>query len=57
MKDYSTKKRYCPHEITTKLHSVELYRKTGDISYVCRRYHIVPLSVVGLDRLLGKNDD
>lgn len=57
MKNYSTKKRYCPHEITTKLHSVELYRKTGDISYVCRRYHIVPLSVVGLDRLLGKNDD
>ena len=46
MKEYSTKKRYCPHEITTKLHSVELCRKTGDISYVCRRYHISKASLM-----------
>ena len=46
MKNYSTKKRYCPHEITTKLHSVELYRKTGDIPYVCRRYHISKASLM-----------
>ncbi len=46
MKDYSTKKRYCPHEIRTKLHSVELYRQTKDISYVCRRYHISKASLM-----------
>ncbi len=38
MKDYTTNKRYCPHEIATKLHSVQTYRQTGDISYVCRKY-------------------
>jgi len=38
MKDYTTNKRYCPHEITTKLNSVQLYRQTRDISYVCRKY-------------------
>ena len=30
MKHYSTNKRYCPHEISTKFHAVELYRKEGD---------------------------
>jgi len=38
-------KRYCPHEITTKLHSVAAYRQTRDISYVCRRYHISKASL------------
>lgn len=33
-------KRYCPHEIATKIHSVQTYRQTGDISYVCRKYKI-----------------
>lgn len=46
MKDYSTKKRYCPHEITTKIHSVELYRQTRDISYVCRKYKISKASLM-----------
>ena len=46
MKDYSTTKRYCPHLITTKIHSVELYRKTKDIWYVCRRYHISKASLM-----------
>ena len=29
-------KRYLPHEISTKIHAVETYRKTGDVSYICR---------------------
>ena len=46
MEDYSTKKRYCPHEITTKIHSVGLYRQTRDISYVCRKYKISKASLM-----------
>ena len=34
------KKRYLPHELKTRKHAVEMYRKCGDISYVCRKYHI-----------------
>ena len=33
-------KRYLPHEIKTRIYAVEMYRKCGDISYVCRKYHI-----------------
>jgi len=39
-------KRYCPHEITTKIHSVELYRQTKDISYVCRKYKVSKASLM-----------
>ena len=46
MKDYNTKKRYCPHEITTKIHSVQTYRQTRDISYVCRRYKVSKASLM-----------
>lgn len=46
MKHYTTNKRYCPHEITTKLHSVQIYRQTGDISYVCRKYKISKASLM-----------
>ena len=46
MKDYITNKRYCPHEITTKEYCVKLYRKTKDISFVCRRYHISKASLM-----------
>lgn len=46
MKDYSTVKRYCPHEITTKEKSVKLYRQTKDISFVCRRYHVSKASLM-----------
>ena len=46
MKHYTTNKRYCPHEITTKLNSVQLYRQTGDISYVCRKYKISKASLM-----------
>lgn len=50
MKDYSTKKRYCPHLLETKLHAVEVYRKTRDISFVCRRYHISKASLMRWNR-------
>lgn len=39
-------KRYCPHEITTKMYSVKLYRQIKDISYVCRRYKISKSSLM-----------
>lgn len=50
MKDYSTKKRYCPHLLETKLHSVEVYRQTQDIEFVCRRYHISKASLMRWNR-------
>lgn len=43
--------RYCPHEITTKIHSVEFYRQTGNVSYVCRKYHISKASLMRWNRL------
>lgn len=39
-------KRYCPHEITTKVYSVQLYRQTKDVAFVCRRYHISKASLM-----------
>lgn len=50
MKDDSTKKRYCPHLLETKLHAVEVYRKTRDISFVCRRYPLSKASLVRWNR-------
>lgn len=44
-------KRYCPHEITTKINSVKLYRQTKDISFVCRRYHISKASLMRWNKL------
>ena len=46
MKNYTTNKRYCPHEITTKKYAVELYRSTKDISFVCRRYKVSKASLM-----------
>ena len=33
-------KRYLPHELTTKINSVKLYRQTKDIDFVQSRYQI-----------------
>lgn len=44
-------KRYLPHEISTKVQSVQLYRLTKDISYVCRRYHISKASLMRWNKL------
>lgn len=46
MSSITRNKRYCPHEITTKINSVKLYRETKDISFVCRRYHISKASLM-----------
>ena len=39
-------KRYLPHELTTKINSVELYRKTRDINFVVCRYHTSKASLM-----------
>lgn len=46
MNSITHNKRYCPHEITTKVYAVKLYRQTKDISYVCRRYKISKASLM-----------
>lgn len=50
MNSITQNKRYCPHLFETKLHSVEIYRKTKDISFVCRRYHISKASLMRWNR-------
>ena len=57
MKDYTTNKRYCPHLLETKLHSVELYRQTKDIAYVCRKYHISKASLMRWNKYYTGNKD
>lgn len=44
-------KRYLPHEISTKVQSVQLYRLTMDISFVCRRYHKSKASLMRWNKL------
>ena len=39
-------KRYLPHELSTKVHAVETYRQTGDVRYICRKYHISKASLM-----------
>ncbi len=39
-------KRYLPHETITRIHAVEAYRQTGDIEYVCCKYHISKASLM-----------
>ena len=44
-------KRYLPHELATKTNAVQLYRRTRDISFVCRRYHISKASLMRWNKL------
>ena len=46
MNSIAQNKRYLPHEITTKVNAVKLYRQTKDIGFVCRRYHISKASLM-----------
>lgn len=46
MNSIAQNKRYLPHEISTKMQSVKLYRQTKDIGFVCRRYHISKSSLM-----------
>ena len=51
MKSIAQNKRYLPHEISTKVQSVKLYRQTKDIGFVCRRYHISKASLMRWNKL------
>ncbi len=46
MNSITQNKRYLPHEIWTRIHSVETYRRTGDVAYVCRKYKISKASLM-----------
>ncbi len=46
MNSIAQTKRYLPHEISTKINSVKLYRQTRDIGFVVRRYHIPKASLI-----------
>ena len=46
MNSITHNKRYCPHEITTKIHAVEFYRSSKNVSYTCRKYHISKASLM-----------
>lgn len=43
-------KRYLPHEVLTRIHSVETYRQTGDAEYICRKYKISKASLMRWNR-------
>lgn len=38
--------RYLPHDIKTRVHAVETYRKGHSVKYVCRKYHISKSSLM-----------
>ena len=42
----SQTRRYYPHDLTTKLNAVKLYRNGNPISFVCRRYKISKASLM-----------
>lgn len=46
MTSITQKRRYLPHQISTKQHAVELYRAEKDIDYVLRSYHISKASLM-----------
>lgn len=51
MDSIAQNKRYLPHEITTKINSVKLYRESKDVDFVCRRYHISKASLMRWNKL------
>lgn len=46
MKSITQKKRCLPREMSMKINSVNLYRRTRDIDFVIRRYHISKASLM-----------
>ena len=57
MKSIAQNKRYLPHEISTKVNSVKLYRQTKDIGFTCRRYHISKASLMRWNKLYDGTRD
>ena len=51
MNSIAQTKRYLPHEIVTRIHSVETYRKSKDWRYVCRKYKISKASLMRWNRM------
>ena len=39
-------KRYLPHDLNTRYYAVKLYRRTHDVNFVIRRYHISKSSLM-----------
>lgn len=46
MRIIAQKQRYMPHEISTRENAVKAYRETGDVRYVCRKYHVSKASLM-----------
>ena len=46
MNSITQNKRYCPHQLKTRIYAVKLYRQTRDIDFVLRRYHISKASLM-----------
>ena len=46
MNSITQNKRYCPHQLSTRIYAVKLYHQTGDIDFVLRRYHISKSSLM-----------
>ena len=46
MNSITQNSRYCPHLLKTRLYSVKLYRRTKNIDFVLRRYHISKASLM-----------
>ena len=46
MRIIAQKQRYMPHEISTRVNAVKAYRETGDVRYVCRKYHVSKASLM-----------
>ena len=57
MNSIAQNKRYCPHQMTTKVGSINLYRYTHDIDFVCRRYHISKASLMRWNRIYDGTRD
>ena len=50
MNSITQNKRYCPHQLSTRIYAVKLYRQTKDIDFVLRRYHISKSSLMRWNR-------
>ncbi len=46
MNSITQNKRYCPHQLKTRIYAVKLYRKSKDLDFVLRRYHISKASLM-----------
>lgn len=50
MNSITQNKRYCPHQLSTRIYAVKVYRQTKDIDFVLRRYHISKSSLMRWNR-------